>query len=110
MNAADAPLRPRKELVASGNRSGLSARTQDLLTNHRSAQKRRPAPHHRAPLIARRGNADCPYLLSKKAIDDATAHISRDYSKLASMQVVTARTISPRQFTFTCQTGAAGTT
>ena len=31
-----------------------------------------------------------PYLLGKKAIDDATAHLERDYSKLVSMQVVCA--------------------
>ena len=31
-----------------------------------------------------------PYILGRKAIDDATAHLDRDYSKLASMSVIQA--------------------
>ena len=77
-----------KELVASGNRSGLSAGTQELLANPRT--RKSSVPRRIAQVVIPQVKMLMPYRLGKKAIDNATAHISRDYSKLASMQVVTA--------------------
>jgi hypothetical protein len=78
----------KNQLVASGNRSGLSAGTLELLANPRTRKSAVPKRIMRAVLPDVK--AVSPYLLGKKAIDDATAHLERDYSKLASMQVVTA--------------------
>lgn len=77
-----------KQLVASGNRSGLSAGTLELLANPRTRKSAVPKRIMRAVLPDVEMIA--PYRLGKKAIDDATAHLDRDYSKLVSMQVVTA--------------------
>lgn len=77
-----------KQLVASGNRSGLSPGTLELLASPRTRKSAVPKRIMRAVLPDVEMIA--PYRLGKKAIDDSTAHIERDYSKLASMQVVTA--------------------
>ena len=74
--------------MTSGNRSGLSADTQALLAHHRT--RKSSVPRRIAQAVIPQVKMLMPYRLGKKAIDDATAHISRDYSKLASMQVVTA--------------------
>lgn len=77
-----------KQLVASGNRSGLTAGTLELLANPRT--RKSAVPRRVMTAVRRDVQMVAPYLLGKKAIDDATAHLERDYSKLASMQVVTA--------------------
>ena len=78
----------KRELVDLREQSGLSEATRDLLdteggsksyVNHRVAQAVQP-------LI----RAAAPYVLGKQAVDDATPSLMRDYSKLHSMQVVTA--------------------
>jgi len=77
-----------RELAERGQRSGLSHKTLELVSGRgksKSYVNRRVlnTVKHDVELCA-------PYLLGKKAIDDATAHLERDYSKLASMQVVCA--------------------
>ena len=78
----------KRELVASGNRSGLTAGTLELLANHRS--RKSAVPRRIMQAVKPAVDLVMPYRLGKKAIDDATAYLERDYSKLASMQVVTA--------------------
>lgn len=77
-----------KQLVASGNRSGLTAGTLELLANPRT--RKSAVPRRVMQAVRPDVKLVAPYRLGKKAVDDATAHLERDYSKLASMQVVTA--------------------
>jgi hypothetical protein len=76
-----------RELASMGDRSGLTKDTLDLIT----------APHANKSHVNRRlfvtvkreSDLIAPFLLGKKAIDDATPSLRRDYSKLGSMNVVT---------------------
>ncbi len=76
-----------RELVELRGESGISEATLDLMdagadksyVNARLAKEARP-----------KIDMASPYLLGKKAVDDATPSLRRDYSKLRSMQVVTA--------------------
>ena len=76
-----------------GERSGLSVETLSLITR----------PHASKSYVNRRlmdqvrpeVRMIAPYRLGKKAIDDSTAHVTRDYTKLASMQAVTADDLTP---------------
>jgi len=77
-----------RELAERGPRSGLSESTLDLVC-HDAASKSYVPGRLRAS-VQRDVKLLRPYLLGKKAIDDATAHIERDYSKLVSMQCVCA--------------------
>lgn len=78
----------KRELVAQGERSGLTKQGLELLAGRgsRKSYVNRRILNQVAPDV----KAIMPYELGKKAIDDATAHIERDYSKLVSMQVVNA--------------------
>ncbi|MEY2466679.1 MAG: Bacteriophage Mu transposase [Verrucomicrobiota bacterium] len=77
-----------RELAAQGERAGLSQTTLSLIT----------APHARKSHVNRRlfsavhpdVKLIAPYLLGKKAKDDATPSLRRDYSKLRSMTMLTA--------------------
>lgn len=77
-----------REYAQRGNRSELSKETVELITR----------PHARKSHINRRlasklgteVKAIAPFFLGKRAKDDATAHIERDYSKLAPMEVISA--------------------
>jgi len=77
-----------REFSERGGRSGLSQQTIDLITR----------PHARKSHVNRRLASQLsgevrglmPYFLGKKAKDDALAHVDRDYSKLASMEIVSA--------------------
>ncbi len=77
-----------REFAASGERSGLSDTTLDLVTRPHASKSH--VPRRLAEAVKGDVKMLRPYLLGKKAIDDATAHIERDYSKLKSMQVVCA--------------------
>jgi hypothetical protein len=77
-----------RELAEAGERSGLTPQTLSLINNPHSGKSHvnrrlHSAVHRDVELIA-------PYLLGKKAIDDSTPSLQRDYSKLRSMKVVTA--------------------
>lgn len=77
-----------RELAGQGERSGLTPETLALVTapkKSKSHVNRRlfSVVHREAELIA-------PYLLGKKAIDDATPSLRRDRDKLRSMHVLTA--------------------
>jgi hypothetical protein len=77
-----------RELGQLGERSGLSAQTLDLINTPHSNKthvNRRlfSTVHGDVKLIA-------PHLLGKKAKDDATPSLRRDYSRLRSMHVLTA--------------------
>lgn len=77
-----------RELATLGEKSGLTPETAALITapkKSKSHVNRRlfNVVHRDAELIA-------PYLLGKKAIDDATPSLRRDRANLRSMQVVTA--------------------
>lgn len=77
-----------RELARAGEQSGLSATTLDIITRQsagKSYVNRRlfSAVHPEVKLIE-------PLLLGKKAKDDATPSLERNYSKLHSMDVVTA--------------------
>ena len=77
-----------RELASAGERSGLSQLTLETISqpaNRKSHVNRRlfSAVHPEVKAIA-------PFLLGKKAKDDATPSLQRDYSKLHSMDVLTA--------------------
>lgn len=77
-----------RELANAGARSGLSPITLDLIERpaaNKSHVNRRlfNAVHTESKIIA-------PFLLGKKAKDDATPSLQRDYSRLHSMAVLTA--------------------
>lgn len=76
-----------RELVEMRGASGLSEATRDLMDagGSKSYVNRRLAEAVQ-PLI----RAAAPYVLGKKAVDDATPSLTRDYSKLRSLQMVTA--------------------
>ncbi len=76
-----------RELVELRDGSGLSAATLDLMDAGRSKSY-----VNRRLVDAARPEIDtaAPYLLGKKAVDDATPSLQRDYSKLRSMQVIVA--------------------
>ena len=77
-----------RQLASSGERSGLSAATLELIC--RPAASKSYVPQRLREVLRPEVEMIRPYLLGKKAIDDATAHITRDYSNLVSMQVVNA--------------------
>ncbi|MEI6196444.1 MAG: hypothetical protein WCS42_19160, partial [Verrucomicrobiota bacterium] len=75
-----------RDMAGSGNRSELSEATVELILRphvSKSHVNRRLAEAVRGDV-----KSVAPYLLGRKAIDDATAHVERDYSKLVSMQVI----------------------
>lgn len=77
-----------RELARQGENSGLTPATQALLNAphaHKSHVNRRLYT-----LVRRDAKLVRPYLLGKKAIDDATPSLRRDYRRLYSMQMVTA--------------------
>jgi hypothetical protein len=77
-----------RDFAGSGERSGLSAGTVEIITRHhksKSAFNRRLIERVKYEVKMMK-----PHLLGKKAKDDAMAHVERDYSKLASMEIVNA--------------------
>jgi hypothetical protein len=82
-----------REFAEQGERSGLSTGTVEIITRHHS----RKSQFNRRLTARVAGDVEAvkPFFLGKKAIDDATAHLDRDYSKLASMEVVCADDLTP---------------
>jgi hypothetical protein len=77
-----------RDFAGSGERSGLSAGTVEIITRHhksKSAFNRRLTERVKCEVKMIK-----PHLLGKKAKDDAMAHVERDYSKLASMEIINA--------------------
>jgi len=77
-----------REMAAMGERSGLTAETLEIL-NRQSASKSYVNARIYSPVV--RGVCEImPFILGKKAIDDATASHRRTYGRLRSMTVITA--------------------
>ena len=77
-----------RELSQKGEGSGLTLETLDLITRpHKSKsyvpRRLRDRVDHEIKMVK-------PFFLGKRAKDDAKAHLQRDYTKLASMEVVNA--------------------
>lgn len=77
-----------RDFAASGERSGLSPKTLEVIT--RPAARKSYVNRRLMANVSREVQELVPFFLGKKAIDDVTAHVQRDYSKLASMEVVSA--------------------
>ena len=75
-----------RDFAGSGNRSGLSEATTELIL--RPHVSKSYVNRRLAKAVRRDVDLVAPYILGRKAIDDATAHVERDYSKLVSMQVI----------------------
>jgi hypothetical protein len=82
-----------RELGEMGQRSGLTESTLDLI-NREHASKSYVNARLRGPAV-RGANLIGPYLLGKRAIDDATPSLKRDHSKLHSMAVITMDDLTP---------------
>ncbi len=77
-----------RDLAGSGARSGLSQETLEILSRpaaSKSYVNRRLMGH-----ASNEVKQVMPFFLGKQAVDDITASLQRDYSKLASMAVVNA--------------------
>lgn len=77
-----------RELAMAGGRSGLSAATLETIT--RPAADKSHINRRVFSIVHREAELIAPHLLGKKAKDDATPSLQRDYSKLHSMDVLTA--------------------
>jgi hypothetical protein len=75
-----------RELAEKNDQSGLSENTLSIIT--RPTVNKSYVNTRLAKVVRHEVKMIKPYLLGQKAIDDATAHVERDYSKLSSMQVV----------------------
>ena len=77
-----------RDFAANGERSGLSADTVEIVTRHHA----RKSQFNRRLTARVAGDVEAikPFFLNKKVRDDATAHLDRDYSKLASMEIINA--------------------
>ena len=77
-----------REFTDHGEQGGLSADTLQTVT--RTHTRKSQVNRRLASRLRQEVDGIMPFFLGKKAIDDATAHVDRDYSKLAAMQVVCA--------------------
>lgn len=77
-----------RDLAASGERSGLSKNTLEVIT--RPAARKSYVNRRLMDTVSNEVQQLMPFFLGKKAVDDATAHLQRDYSKLAAMEIVSA--------------------
>jgi hypothetical protein len=77
-----------RDFAANGERSGLTADTVKIVTRHHA----RKSQFNRRLTARVAGDVEAikPFFLNKKVRDDATAHLDRDYSKLASMEIINA--------------------
>ena len=75
-----------REIAASGERSGLSKQTLEIIS--RPSASKSYVNHRLRGEVSRDVQQLMPFFLGKKAIDDVTAHVQRDYSKLAALEVV----------------------
>jgi hypothetical protein len=77
-----------RDFRASGERSGLSKETLEILS--RPAARKSHVNRRLMDQVSNKVQQLKPLFLGKQAIDDITASLQRDYSKLASMAVVSA--------------------
>ena len=77
-----------RSLAAKGEHSGLSQSTVELINRPRSRKSYVNKRLNKAVQPEVRGIA--PFFLGKRVQDDAKAHVERDYSKLASMEIINA--------------------
>ena len=77
-----------RELAMAGERSGLSTVTLETIT--RPAASKSHVNRRVFSVVHRESELIAPHLLGKKAKDDATPSLQRDYSRLRSMDVLTA--------------------
>ena len=77
-----------RDFAAKGERSGLDAGTVEIITRHHTRKSQ--FNRRLTARVAGEVEAIKPFFLNKKVKDDATAHLERDYSKLASMEIVNA--------------------
>lgn len=77
-----------REHAEKGERSGLTKETVELIT--RPFARKSHVNRRLADQLLNDVNGLMPFFTGKKTIDDATAHVERDYSKLVSMQVINA--------------------
>ena len=75
-----------REHAERGRSSGLTPETVGLITRPHTSKSQ--VNRRLASQLVHEVRGIMPFLLGKKSIDDATAHLERDYSKLASMQCV----------------------
>lgn len=77
-----------RDFRASGERSGLSKDTLEILS--RPAARKSYVNRRLMDQVSNEVQQLMPFFLGKQAIDDITASLRRDYSKLSSMAVVSA--------------------
>lgn len=77
-----------RALAGSGERSGLTKETLEVLA--RPAASKSYVNRRLMNSVANEVQQVMPFFLGKQAVDDITASLQRDYSKLASMSVVSA--------------------
>ena len=77
-----------RDFAEHGERSGLTAGTVEIITRPHSRKSQ--VNHRLAARLSGEVKNIMPFYLGKKAKDDAVAHVERDYSKLASMEIVNA--------------------
>ncbi|MGA9777852.1 MAG: hypothetical protein ACLPRE_11355 [Limisphaerales bacterium] len=77
-----------RDFAVSGERSGLDAGTVEIITRHHARKSQ--FNRRLTARVAGDVKAIKPFFLNKKVRDDATAHVERDYSKLASMEIINA--------------------
>ncbi|HEV2329371.1 MAG TPA: hypothetical protein VGY56_11350 [Verrucomicrobiae bacterium] len=77
-----------RDLRASGERSGLSKDTLEILS--RPAGRKSYVNRRLMDQVSNEVQQLMPFFLGKQAIDDITASLRRDYTKLASMAVISA--------------------
>lgn len=77
-----------REYADDGERSGLSGETVEIIT--RGHARKSHVNRRLASQLSGEVRGLMPFFGGKKSVDDATAHLDRDYSKLSAMQVVSA--------------------
>lgn len=77
-----------RDLVGSGSRSSLSQETLEIIS--RPAASKSYVNRRLMDTVSNDVKQVMPFFLGKQAVDDITASLQRDYSKLASMAVVSA--------------------
>jgi len=82
-----------REFAVKGDRSGLSGETLEIITRPHVSKSH--VNRRLALQLSSEVRGLMPLFLGKKSKDDALAHVDRDYSKLVSMQVISADDLTP---------------
>jgi len=77
-----------RDFAGNGERSGLTTDTVKIITSHHASKSQ--FNRRLTSRVAGDVKGIKPFFQNKKVRDDATAHVERDYSKLASMEVINA--------------------